>query len=77
MGQSEGSHLLAYDTDGNPIYEGWAIRTGAETASAIWRIKRYTWTAGNMVEEACADGNLLYDNIWDNRATTVSYTVAT
>lgn len=81
MGISEGSHLLAYDVNDNPVYEGWALRTGAESSEAIWRIKRYTWSAGTteqiMTEEAWADGNKLYDNIWDNRATTVNYTVAT
>jgi hypothetical protein len=38
---------------------------------------KYIWTAGAseqiMTEEAWADGNHLYDNIWDNRATTITY----
>ena len=69
---SQGSHLLAYDANDNPLYEGWAIRKGANTALAIWKMKKYVWTAGSseqvMVEEQWADGNEVYDNIWDNRA---------
>ena len=74
MGQSEGSHLLEY-SDENPIYEGWALRTGADTSTEVWRIKRYTWVDDNMTEEAWANGNKLYDNEWDNRAT-LTYVVA-
>jgi len=81
MSLSEGSHLLEYDANDNPLYEGWAIRTGAATSEAIWKMKKYTWELGDggeyiMTEEAWADGNMLYDNEWDNRDTTVSYTTA-
>ena len=77
---SEGSHLIDYDTFDNPLYEGWALRTGADTSESIWKIKRYTWATGIageqiMTEESSADGNLLYDNEWDNRAT-LTYVVA-
>jgi hypothetical protein len=69
---SEGSHLIAYDTNDNPLYEGWAVRKGATTTSAIWKIKKYIWVIGSggeniMIQEQWADGNELYDNIWDNR----------
>jgi hypothetical protein len=75
-----GSHVLVYDANDNPLYEGWAVRKGADTAVAVWRIKRYTWTAGTggeqvMTEEAYANGNELFDNIWDNRAI-LTYVVA-
>lgn len=75
---SDGSHLIAYDANDNPLYEGWAIRKGAATGSSIWKMKKYTWTAGTggeqvMTAELWADGNELYDNEWDNRATTVVY----
>jgi hypothetical protein len=68
----EGSHVIIYDANDNPLYEGWAIRTGADTSQAVWKMVKYIWVAGTseqtMVEEAWADGNHLYDNIWDNRA---------
>jgi len=72
MGISEGTHLLDYDANDNPIYEGWAIRPGADMSEAVWKIKRYTWdtvlgTEQVMIEEAWCDGNMLYDNVWDGR----------
>jgi len=78
---SEGTHLLDYDINDNPIYEGWAIRSGADMSEAVWKIKRYTWSAGTteqiMTEEAWCDGNMLYDNIWDDRdAVGTTYIVA-
>jgi hypothetical protein len=81
MTLSEGSHLLTYDANDNPLYEGWALRTGSDTSQAVWKMKKYIWATGTggdkvMQEEAWADGNMLYDNIWDNRATTVTYTQA-
>jgi hypothetical protein len=74
----DGSHLLAYDTNDNPLYEGWAVRKGTSTGLSIWKIKKYIWITGIggdqvMTAELWADGNALYDNEWDNRATTVVY----
>ena len=40
-------------------------------ASPVWCIKKTTITVVNQVEtivEQFADGDMLYDNIWDNRA---------
>ena len=73
-----GSHVLAYDANDNPIYEGWAIRKGVASSTATWKIKKYTWVTGSggdtvMTREQWADGNKLYDNVWDDRATTVVY----
>ena len=78
----DGSILYDYDANDNLTYEGHAVRKGADTASAVWSIKKYVWavgTGGDFIcqEEAWADGNEFYDNIWDNRATTVVYVVAT
>jgi len=79
---SEGTHLLDYDINDNPLYEGWAIRPGADMSETVWKIKRYTWeivlgTEYVMTEEAYADGNLLYDNIWNDRdAVGTTYIVA-
>ena len=68
-----GSHVISYDDNDNPLYEGWAIRKGAAINSAVWRIKKYIWTTGTggeqvMTQEQWADGNELYDNNLNNRA---------
>ena len=68
---SKGSHLLIWDAYDNPLYEGRAIRTGADTSESIWQIKKYIWVLGLdggqvLEEELWSDGNTLYDNEWDN-----------
>jgi hypothetical protein len=69
-----GSHLLAYDTNDNPLYEGWAVRKTALTSDSVWKIKKYTWETGTggeqvMTKEQFAQNDELYDNSWDDRAT--------
>ena len=49
----------------NIIYNGFAV-TGASTAEAIWAIQRVTRDKDIIVYE-WADGNELYDNVWDER----------
>ncbi len=63
---------LRIDTD-NPSgtnYVGFA-ETGTANADAKWRIKK-TVTAGTVTTVTYADGNKLFDNVWDNR-TSLSY----
>lgn len=67
-----GSHLMDV-ASATVTYEGWAIRKGATTSSAIWKIRRMTFASGEFTKEEWADGNELYDNEYDNRATTVVY----
>lgn len=68
-----GSHLMDVVSD-TITYEGFAVRKGASTASAIWKIKKITFDADeNFTSEKFADSNELYDNIWDNH-TTLTYT---
>ena len=55
------------DDTGTYIYMGWA-EPGASDSGGVWRIARID-TSGNRV---WADGDSLYDNIWDNR-TGLSY----
>ena len=63
------SMALAYDANGNVLYLGQAP-PGAATSAAIWQIRRFTYDAnGNMTAIWWADGNTVYDNIWDDRAT--------
>jgi len=40
---------------------------GTATADAAWRIKRLT-ESGNDVDVEWADGNDIFDNVWDDRA---------
>ncbi len=53
-------------TDSNNIYTGFAA-AGSATSSASWKIQKVS-TVGAVVTTTYADGNLNYDNIWDNRA---------
>ncbi len=41
---------------------------GTAGAAALWQIQEITTTAGGSASIKWADGNALYDNIWDNRA---------
>ena len=47
------------------MYVGEAA-AGSATASAVWRIKRIDTTSG--IDLRWADGNIHFDNVWDNRA---------
>lgn len=40
---------------------------GSATASAVWQIKKIVESAG-ITTITWADGNSVFDNIWDNRA---------
>lgn len=48
-------------------YLGKAI-LGSATSGAVWQIKKITFAASGGVTVQYADGNNLFDNIWDNRA---------
>lgn len=52
-------------------YEGWA-ETGADEADPVWRIRKTTFVGDDSAEE-WADGNHNFDNVWDDRATSVVY----
>ena len=50
----------------NVIYKGWAD-PGSATSSAVWRIQKITFIgADDDVVITWADGDGLFDNIWDN-----------
>ncbi len=40
---------------------------GASESSPVWRIKKLE-TIGSVFKITWADGNQVFDNIWDNRA---------
>ncbi|SRR5258708_2744739 len=60
-----------YDSNGNLIYEGWAL-PGSLKSSASWKIKKYTLSliSGTYVntDEQWAGGSNSQTNIWNNRA---------
>lgn len=41
--------------------------TGSATSSAVWKIQRIS-VSGTITTIENADGNVQFDNIWDNRA---------
>ena len=60
---------IVYDDDktaNNKEYFGWA-KPNTATSAATWKIMRITYTGNDFVLD-WSDGNQLYDNIWDNRA---------
>lgn len=57
-----------------PLYIGEAD-PGTATSVARWRIKKITYTAGTDSAESIlwANGNMDFNNVWDNRAS-LTYT---
>lgn len=58
-------------TDGTVTYVGEA-KCGTGVTDPTWRIQKIA-VAGAITTITWADGNALFDNIWDNRATSVVY----
>ena len=56
--------------DGNPIYWGEA-EPGSAKSSAVWRIKKLTWSGSSVTDIQWADGTTGFSKVWDDRA---SYT---
>lgn len=48
------------------VYIGYALVSGANPASAAWKIKKIE-KVGTVWEFTYADGDDLYDNVWNNR----------
>lgn len=48
------------------VYLGWATQTDALTSEAVWKIKRRIIAVDGDKTEKFADGNALYDNVWDD-----------
>jgi len=57
-------------TTSNVTYVGKAA-TGSLTSAAVWQIRKIDVTTGMIL--TWADGDALFNNIWDNRATLVVY----
>ena len=59
---------LDYDVNGNLIYFGKADK-GASKAAAQWSIIKMTYDMNSLITDIqWADGNGLFDNIWNDRA---------
>lgn len=58
-----------YDISGNMIYVGYTdVGKCALIANTVWSIIKYTYDgSNNLISKAYADGDLLFDNIWDDR----------
>ncbi len=60
---------VAYDSDNNPLYVGYAA-PGVATSTAGWQICKCTYDAnGNLDDRKFADGVNDYEKVWDDRAT--------
>jgi len=62
------SPILVDEVTGT-TYLGYCFKTPV-TSKAIWKIKRVT-KSGTVTTTMWADGDKLYNNIWDNRASLV------
>jgi hypothetical protein len=61
------TEAVAYDANGNIQYKGWAA-PGTAKASAGWRIMKITYDGSqNITDKQWADGDLQFNNIWNNR----------
>lgn len=54
------------EPDANTTYQGWA-EPGSVNGGAVWRIRKVA-KSGTVTTITWADGNVNFDNIWDNRA---------
>ena len=63
--------LMSYDGSNNLEYLGKA-NIGSATSDSIWQIKKFIYSGSNMTGILYADGNELFDNLWDDR-TSLSY----
>lgn len=64
------SKALRIDNTGTVIYIGEAATKASESV-AMWRIRKLDTT--NPISIKWADGNELYDNVWNDRAS-LTYT---
>ena len=68
--EPDNEYVTNIQTAGNYTYIGKAI-CGTATSAAKWQIKRIDATTGTIIQ--WAKGSKSFTNIFDNRATTISY----
>lgn len=57
-----------YDGSGNLVYVGKSAPNKA-SSEAAWQIRKFFYDgSGNLTTTQWADGNRLFDNVWDSRA---------
>ena len=60
---------ILIDKVGSIVYIGrTAVGFKNHTDLPIWQIKRGVYSGNDIIELSHVDGNLLFDNVWDNRA---------
>jgi hypothetical protein len=59
------------ETDPSNVYIGFAA-AGSATSAAVWRIMKIS-IVGSITTKAFADGDIKFDNVWDDRTTEYSY----
>jgi len=57
---------LAYNVNNDVEYAGYAP-AGTSNASAEWRITKFYYDGTLMSGQRYADGNINFDNVWENR----------
>ena len=62
---TDNEKIIIDESTAGTIYVGRAT-IGTATTSATWQIQR-TMTVANITTVEWADGNIQYDNVWDNR----------
>lgn len=61
-------YTSTYEYSGaNPIYIGRAV-PGTLKSAPSWQIQLLTWSGANVIDIQFANGSLLFNQIWDNRA---------
>jgi len=67
---NQGSYYIeamSYGSNGMIEYLGRAV-PGSLKSVAAWQIKKFTYDGQNLTDTGFADGDILFDNIWNNRA---------
>lgn len=67
------SYSIRYDYDGNGnlLYVGYTdLGNFNDTNNSVWSIIKYSYDgSNNLIGKTYADGDLLFDNIWNDRIT--------
>jgi len=64
---SPAAKITNYDpVSSTTAYLGMAV-VGSAGSAAVWQIRRLTFSAGGGVITAYADGDNLFNNVWDDR----------
>lgn len=69
-GGMDNEHDVNIETVGLTTYVGMTVKSTPATATsaALWAIKRIVYDGTSRFTQTWADGDLNFDNIWDNRA---------